>query len=79
MEFIEQTKVRPFAQLTVGRRVACIGAGNTAIDVVTAAKRLGAEIVHLIYRRGEQEMPAFRYEYELAKRDGVVSIGTRSR
>ena len=71
MEFIEPTKVHPFAQLTIGRRIACIGAGNTAIDVVTAAKRLGAEIVHLIYRRGEQEMPAFRYEYDLAKLDGV--------
>ena len=71
MEFIEPTKTHPFAQLTIGRRIACIGAGNTAIDVVTAAKRLGAEIVHLIYRRGEQDMPAFRYEYDLAKLDGV--------
>jgi dihydropyrimidine dehydrogenase (NAD+) subunit PreT len=71
MEFIEPTKIRPFAQLTIGRRIACIGAGNTAIDVVTAAKRLGAEVVHLIYRRGEQEMAAFRYEYDLAKLDGV--------
>jgi dihydropyrimidine dehydrogenase (NAD+) subunit PreT len=71
MEFIEPTKIHPFAQLTIGRRIACIGAGNTAIDVVTAAKRLGAEIVHLIYRRGEQDMPAFRYEYDLAKLDGV--------
>jgi dihydropyrimidine dehydrogenase (NAD+) subunit PreT len=71
MEFIEPTKVRPFPDVSIGRRVACIGAGNTAIDVVTAAKRLGAEIVHLIYRRGEQDMPAFRYEYDLAKLDGV--------
>jgi dihydropyrimidine dehydrogenase (NAD+) subunit PreT len=71
MEFIEPTKARPFAQLTIGRRIACVGAGNTAIDVVTAAKRLGAEIVHLIYRRGEREMSAFRYEYDLAKLDGV--------
>ena len=51
--------------------MACIGAGNTAIDVVTAARRLGAEAVYLVYRRSEQEMPAFRYEYELAKKDGV--------
>jgi glutamate synthase (NADPH/NADH) small chain len=72
MEFIEATKVRSFADVNVGRRVVCIGAGNTAIDVVTAAKRLGAEIVHLIYRRGEQDMPAFRYEYDLAKLDGVL-------
>jgi dihydropyrimidine dehydrogenase (NAD+) subunit PreT len=72
MEFIEATKVRAFADVHVGRRVACIGAGNTAIDVVTAAKRLGGEVVHLIYRRGEQDMPAFRYEYDLAKLDGVL-------
>jgi dihydropyrimidine dehydrogenase (NAD+) subunit PreT len=71
IEFIERTKVQPFHQVEVGRRVACIGAGNTAIDVVTAARRLGAEAVYLIYRRGEPEMPAFAYEYELAKRDGV--------
>ncbi len=72
MEFIEPTKLLPLPAVSVGRRVACIGAGNTAIDVVTAAKRLGAEVVHLIYRRGEQDMPAFRYEYDLAKLDGVV-------
>jgi len=71
IEFIERTKVQAFEKVEVGRRVACIGAGNTAIDVVTAARRLGAESVYLIYRRGEPEMPAFAYEYELAKRDGV--------
>ncbi|MGB6978622.1 MAG: NAD(P)-dependent oxidoreductase [Candidatus Acidiferrales bacterium] len=71
IEFIEETKTRCFADVEIGRRVACIGAGNTAIDVVTAARRLGAEMVHLIYRRGEQDMPAFRYEYDLAKLDGV--------
>jgi dihydropyrimidine dehydrogenase (NAD+) subunit PreT len=71
IEFIERTKVLPFAQITIGRRIACIGAGNTAIDVVTAARRLGAETVHLIYRRSEKEMSAFRYEYELAKKDSV--------
>jgi glutamate synthase (NADPH/NADH) small chain len=74
MEFIEKTKVQPFDQVEVGRRVACIGAGNTAIDVVTAARRLGAESVYLIYRRSEQEMPAFKYEYALAKNDGVVFL-----
>src|SRR5580704_5397984 len=72
MEFIEATKLRSFAEVQVGRRIACIGAGNTAIDVVTAAKRLGSEAVHLIYRRGEKEMPAFPYEYDLAKLDGVI-------
>jgi dihydropyrimidine dehydrogenase (NAD+) subunit PreT len=71
LEFIERTKVHPFREVEIGRRVACIGAGNTAIDVVTAARRLGAEIVYLVYRRGEAEMPAFAYEYQLAKQDGV--------
>jgi dihydropyrimidine dehydrogenase (NAD+) subunit PreT len=74
IEFIEQTKVKPFAEVEIGRRVACIGAGNTAIDVVTAARRLGAETVYLVYRRSEREMPAFKYEYELAKQDGVVFL-----
>ncbi|MGC1686983.1 MAG: NAD(P)-dependent oxidoreductase [Candidatus Acidiferrales bacterium] len=71
MEFIEQTKLKSFAEVEVGRRVACIGAGNTAIDVVTAARRLGAEEVHLLYRRGEEDMPAFPYEHEIAQHDGV--------
>jgi glutamate synthase (NADPH/NADH) small chain len=74
LEFIEPTKSRPFSKVAIGRRVACIGAGNTAIDVVTAARRLGAETVYLVYRRSEQEMPAFRYEYELAKKDGVTFL-----
>ena len=74
IEFIEQTKVQPFSKVEVGRRIACIGAGNTAIDVVTAAHRLGAETVYLIYRRSEAEMPAFAYEYQLAKQDSVVFL-----
>ncbi len=74
IEFIERTKSEPFPKVEVGRRVACIGAGNTAIDVVTAARRLAAETVYLVYRRGHREMPAFAYEYELAKKDGVAFL-----
>jgi dihydropyrimidine dehydrogenase (NAD+) subunit PreT len=55
----------------MGRKVVVIGAGNTAIDAATAAHRLGAEEVHILYRRGEHEMPAFEYEYEIAKLDCV--------
>ncbi len=55
----------------MGRKVVVIGAGNTAIDAATAAHRLGAEEVHIIYRRGEPDMPAFEYEYEIAKLDGI--------
>jgi len=74
MEFIEKTKVQDFSEVETGRRVACIGAGNTAVDVVTAARRLGAETVYLIYRRSEPEVPAFAYEVELAKKDEVVFL-----
>jgi dihydropyrimidine dehydrogenase (NAD+) subunit PreT len=59
------------ASIPVGRRVAIIGAGNTAIDAATAAHRLGAEEVHMLYRRSEKEMPAFDYEYEIAKLDRI--------
>jgi len=74
IEFVAKTKVHPLHEVEVGARVACIGAGNTAIDVVTAARRLGADTVYLIYRRGEPEMPAFEYEYQLAKQDAVVFL-----
>ncbi len=72
MDFIHRTKAEPFERVDVGRRVAVIGAGNTAIDVATAARRLGAESVYILYRRSEREMPAFKYEYALAQRDGVI-------
>ncbi|HWE40090.1 MAG TPA: NAD(P)-dependent oxidoreductase, partial [Isosphaeraceae bacterium] len=71
LEFIFQTHTRPFADCEVGRHVLVIGAGNTAVDVATAAHRLGAETVTIAYRRGEAAMPAFAYEYGLAKADGV--------
>lgn len=74
IEFLAKTKVNPLHEVEVGVRVACIGAGNTAIDVVTAARRLGAKTVYLIYRRGEADMPAFAYEYQLAKQDAVVFL-----
>ena len=70
--FIRASKTRPYGEVEVGRRVAVIGAGNTAIDAATAAVRLGAERTWIVYRRSEAEMPAFRYEYDLAKHDGVA-------
>ena len=54
-----------------GRHFAVIGAGNTAIDAAIAARKLGAEQVHLIYRRSESDMPAFANEYEHARLEGV--------
>jgi dihydropyrimidine dehydrogenase (NAD+) subunit PreT len=70
LAFIEHLKMNPYDQTVVGRRVVVIGAGNTAIDAATQARRLGAERVTIVYRRGEDDMPAYHYEYELAKKDG---------
>jgi glutamate synthase (NADPH/NADH) small chain len=48
-----------------------VGAGNTAIDAANAAVRLGASEVHMIYRRGPEQMSAFDFEYEHARQEGV--------
>jgi len=69
LDFIEGYKTK--GKLAVGRRVVVVGGGNTAIDAARAAVRLGADEVHVIYRRGEQQMSAFSFEYEQAKREGV--------
>jgi len=71
LDFIMPTRLQKMQECVVGENVLVIGAGNTAIDVATAARRLGASSVTIVYRRGEAEMPAFKYEYELAKADGV--------
>jgi dihydropyrimidine dehydrogenase (NAD+) subunit PreT len=71
LEYIEQSKLDA-ANLRVGRNVVVIGAGNTAIDCATIAKRLGAERVTMLYRRTENEMTAYPHEYEFVKREGVA-------
>jgi dihydropyrimidine dehydrogenase (NAD+) subunit PreT len=71
LEFIEHVKTRDWTSVPMAKRIAVIGAGNTAIDAVTQAKRLGAEKVMLIYRRTQAEMSAYEYEYELAKQDAI--------
>ncbi len=57
--------------------VVVVGAGNTAIDAANAARRLGAETVYLLYRRGEHDMSAFDFEYEHAKQEGVQFLWRR--
>jgi dihydropyrimidine dehydrogenase (NAD+) subunit PreT len=70
LTFIEQLKTRPYRETRVGRRVVVVGAGNTAIDAVTQAKRLGADWATIVYRRGAADMSSFDYEQELARNDG---------
>ncbi len=71
LEYIERSKLAP-SQLHVGRNVVVIGAGNTAVDCATIARRLGAKRVTMIYRRTENEMTAYPHEYDFVKREGVT-------
>ena len=59
------------ASLPVGRKVVVIGGGNTAIDIAVQTKRLGAEDVTLVYRRGPEAMSATGHEQEFAQVNGV--------
>ncbi|OAS21624.1 NAD(P)-dependent oxidoreductase [Paenibacillus oryzisoli] len=72
IDFVESTKTAPdLDESFVGKRVAVIGAGNTAIDAATCSVRLGADHVQIVYRRTQEEMTAYDFEYEFAKLDGV--------
>lgn len=54
------------------KKVAVVGGGNVAMDAARCAKRLGAEEVYIVYRRGENELPARAEEVEHAKEEGIV-------
>ncbi|MDQ2873016.1 MAG: NAD(P)-dependent oxidoreductase [Candidatus Eremiobacteraeota bacterium] len=75
LEFIERVKGGADVG-DVGRHVVVIGAGNTAIDALTCSRRLAAHAhaqtsVTMYYRRGEDQMSAYRFEYDFAKMEGV--------
>lgn len=74
LHFIECVKTREWTTVPLGRNVVVIGAGNTAVDAVTQAKRLGAERVIMVYRRTEKDAPAYDYEMELARKDGIEFV-----
>ena len=52
-------------------KVAVVGAGNVAMDAARVAKRLGASEVHVVYRRGKDELPARKEEVEHAESEGI--------
>ncbi len=66
-----QNSATPIIQ---GKKVAVIGAGNTAMDCVRTARRLGAERAMIVYRRSEAEMPARLEEIQHAKEEGVELV-----
>lgn len=70
IDFVKSTK-RTITNDLIGKSVAVIGAGNTAIDAATCSVRLGAAQVQIIYRRTINEMTAYPFEYDFAKQEGV--------
>ncbi len=58
--------------IKIGKKVAVIGGGNVAMDAARCALRLGAEEVHIVYRRSRAEMPARREEVENAEEEGII-------
>jgi dihydropyrimidine dehydrogenase (NAD+) subunit PreT len=68
----ELRQASDLSTLPVGRRVVVVGGGMTAIDIASQSKRLGAEDVTIVYRRGPDRMGASEYERELAQTDGVT-------
>ncbi len=64
-------KVNLGEEVSVGKKVAVVGGGNAAIDAARTALRMGAEEVHIIYRRSRKEMPANETEIEEAEHEGI--------
>ncbi len=58
--------------IVIGKNVAVVGGGNVAMDAARCSLRLGAENVHIIYRRGMSELPARHEEVENAEEEGVI-------
>jgi glutamate synthase (NADPH/NADH) small chain len=72
VDFIERIRQEDLTTLPVGRQVVVIGGGNTAIDIAVQIKKLGAEYVTLVYRRGEDAMSATDFEQQVAQTNGVL-------
>ncbi|WP_182356304.1 NAD(P)-dependent oxidoreductase [Komagataeibacter europaeus] len=72
VDFIEGLRSANRRTVPVGRRVVVIGGGNTAVDAAVQARRLGAEDVILVYRRGAENMSATTVEREWAQTNGVT-------
>ena len=68
----ELRQATDYSQVPIGRKVVVVGGGMTAVDAAVQSKKLGAEDVTIVYRRGEEAMSASGYEQDWAKRCGVT-------
>ncbi|MGL5138972.1 MAG: NAD(P)-dependent oxidoreductase, partial [Beijerinckiaceae bacterium] len=65
-------QAKDLSTLPIGRRIVVVGGGMTAIDIATQTKKLGAEDVTIVYRRGKAQMSASAYEQDVAQTAGVT-------
>ncbi len=72
VDFIRRIRQEDLSALPVGRNVVVIGGGNTAIDMAVQIKKLGAETVTMVYRRGFADMGATLHEQQVAQTNGVL-------
>ncbi|MCX6291656.1 MAG: FAD-dependent oxidoreductase [Bacteroidetes bacterium] len=73
VEFVEQLRMNHH-KIQVPKKIIVLGGGNTAMDAASESARMGAEKVILAYRRSKEEMPAYDFEYDLAKSVGVKGL-----
>lgn len=73
LEFVEELRNKHHAT-PVGTRVIVLGGGNTAMDAASESCRMGAESVIIAYRRGPEEMGAYGFEFDLAKKSGSKAL-----
>ena len=69
MDFLRQYNIR--GSVPVGKKIVVIGGGNAAVDAARTAVRLGAESVTILYRRTQEQMPAYAEEIEQALLEGI--------
>lgn len=69
---LHESKERIVSTLNIGKTVAVVGGGNTAMDACRTAVRTGAETVYVLYRRTREEMPADPLEVDEAEEEGVI-------
>ncbi len=72
VEFVEKLRMNHH-NTTIPEKVIVLGGGNTAMDAASECSRMGAQVI-LAYRRSKEEMPAYDFEYELAKSVGAKGI-----
>ncbi|MFZ1332338.1 MAG: FAD-dependent oxidoreductase [Flavobacteriales bacterium] len=73
LEYVEELRMKHH-KTPIGNKVIVLGGGNTAMDAASESCRMGAESVTIAYRRGSDEMGAYSFEFDLAKKSGAKAL-----